>query len=287
MGAVADGALARGGTVRGILPRFMMDLEWGHPKLTELRIVEDLRIRKHLMLSESHGLVALPGGCGTLEELFEALTLKRLGLYVHPIVLLNTRNYFAPLIELLNHAVEERFMGNSTSPCGKSSPSPRRYLTRSRTRRRGRRTPASLRPSADAQRAHMKILLTGSAGHLGEALAQTLATEHEVVGLDVQPSPFTSIVGSIADPAVVARAMRGVNAVLHTATLHKPHVVTHSRREFVDANVVGTLTLLEEAAAASRPLLHLHEHDERLRARARARDRCTCGVDHRRSHPTA
>jgi uncharacterized protein (TIGR00730 family) len=111
MGAVADGALARGGKVRGFLPRFMQDLEWGHPRLTELHIVEDLRARKHLMLSESHGLVALPGGCGTLEELFEALTLKRLGLYVHPIVLLNTRNYFAPLIALLQHAVEERFMG--------------------------------------------------------------------------------------------------------------------------------------------------------------------------------
>jgi uncharacterized protein (TIGR00730 family) len=111
MGAVADGALERGGTVRGILPRFMMELEWGHPRLTELRIVEDLRIRKHLMLSESQGVVALPGGCGTLEELFEALTLKRLGLYVNPIVLLNTRNYFAPLIELLEHAVAERFMG--------------------------------------------------------------------------------------------------------------------------------------------------------------------------------
>jgi uncharacterized protein (TIGR00730 family) len=111
MGAVADGALERGGTVRGVLPRFMMELEWGHPRLTELRIVEDLRIRKHLMLSESHGVVALPGGCGTLEELFEALTLKRLGLYVNPIVLLNTRNYFAPLLELLEHAVAERFMG--------------------------------------------------------------------------------------------------------------------------------------------------------------------------------
>ena len=111
MGAGADGALERGGTVRGILPRFMMELEWGHPKLTELRIVEDLRVRKHLMLSESHGVVALPGGCGTLEELFEALTLKRLGLYVNPIILLNTRNYFAPLLELLEHAVAERFMG--------------------------------------------------------------------------------------------------------------------------------------------------------------------------------
>jgi UDP-glucose 4-epimerase len=97
----------------------------------------------------------------------------------------------------------------------------------------------------------MKILLTGSAGHLGEGLARTLAdTDHEVVGLDVQASPFTTIVGSIADSATVARAMRGVDAVLHTATLHKPHVVTHSRRAFVDTNVVGTLNLLEEAVTA-------------------------------------
>jgi nucleoside-diphosphate-sugar epimerase len=97
----------------------------------------------------------------------------------------------------------------------------------------------------------MRILLTGSAGHLGEALARTLAdTEHEVVGLDVQPSPFTTIVGSIVDRTVVAGAMRGVHAVLHTAALHKPHVVTHSRREFIDTNIVGTLNLLEEAAAA-------------------------------------
>jgi uncharacterized protein (TIGR00730 family) len=112
MGALADGALSRGGTVIGILPKFMMELEWGHEKLTELRIVEDMRMRKHLMLSESDGLVTLPGGSGTLEELFEALTMKRLGLYVHPIVLVNTRDYFAPLIELLGHAVSERFMND-------------------------------------------------------------------------------------------------------------------------------------------------------------------------------
>ena len=111
MGALADGALARGGTIVGVLPRFMMDLEWGHQKLTELRIVEDMRTRKHIMLSQSAGVVALPGGAGTLEELFEALTLKRLGLYLHPIVLVNTRNYFAPLIDVLEHAVAEHFMG--------------------------------------------------------------------------------------------------------------------------------------------------------------------------------
>jgi UDP-glucose 4-epimerase len=96
----------------------------------------------------------------------------------------------------------------------------------------------------------MKILVTGSAGHLGEALVRTLGSAHEVVGLDAQPSPFTTVVGSIADPAVVTRAMHGVEAVLHTATLHKPHVVTHTRREFVETNIVGTLSLLEAAAAA-------------------------------------
>lgn len=110
MGALADGALSRGGKIVGILPRFMMDLEWGHPELTELRVVEDMRVRKHAMLTESQGLVALPGGSGTLEELFEAITLKRLGLYLHPIVIVNTRNYFAPLIALLRHAVSEGFM---------------------------------------------------------------------------------------------------------------------------------------------------------------------------------
>lgn len=110
MGALADGALARGGRVVGIMPKFMMELEWNHPGLSELRIVEDMRTRKHQMLSASDGLVVLPGGSGTLEELFEALTLKRLGLYTQPIVLVNTLGYFAPLVALLEHAVEERFM---------------------------------------------------------------------------------------------------------------------------------------------------------------------------------
>jgi uncharacterized protein (TIGR00730 family) len=110
MGALADGAVGSGGTVIGVLPKFMMELEWGHPELTELRVVEDMRIRKHMMLSESRGLVALPGGSGTLEELFEAITLKRLGLYIHPIILVNTRGYFAPLLGMLEQAVAERFM---------------------------------------------------------------------------------------------------------------------------------------------------------------------------------
>jgi len=110
MGALADGALSRAGRVVGILPKFMADLEWGHKGLTELQLVEDMRTRKHLMLTRSQAAIALPGGSGTFEELLEAITLKRLGLYLNPIVLVNTRAFFQPLIELFARAVAERFM---------------------------------------------------------------------------------------------------------------------------------------------------------------------------------
>jgi UDP-glucose 4-epimerase len=97
----------------------------------------------------------------------------------------------------------------------------------------------------------MKVLVTGSSGHLGEALVRSLkSSEHEVVGIDIAPSPFTDAVGSIADRQFVHRNMRGVNAVLHTATLHKPHVATHSRQDFIDTNITGALNLLEEAVSA-------------------------------------
>lgn len=110
MGALADGALSKGGRVLGVLPRFMADLEWGHPGLTELELVEDMRVRKHRMLARSQAAIALPGGSGTLEELLEAITLKRLGLYLNPILLVNTRGYFDPLMTLLSRAIKERFM---------------------------------------------------------------------------------------------------------------------------------------------------------------------------------
>jgi UDP-glucose 4-epimerase len=97
----------------------------------------------------------------------------------------------------------------------------------------------------------MRILVTGSAGHLGEALMRVLAgSEHEAIGIDVLPSPFTQRVGSVADRDFVRSCMHGVQAVLHAATLHKPHVATHRRQHFVDTNVTGTLNLLEEAVAA-------------------------------------
>jgi nucleoside-diphosphate-sugar epimerase len=97
----------------------------------------------------------------------------------------------------------------------------------------------------------MKILVTGSTGHLGEALVRTLqTTPHQVAGLDRVPSPYTTQVGSITDRAFVRRCMGGADAVLHAATLHKPHVATHARQDFIDTNVTGTLNLLEEAVAA-------------------------------------
>jgi uncharacterized protein (TIGR00730 family) len=110
MGAVADGALKHGGEVIGILPKFMADLEWGHPGLTDLQLVEDMRERKHRLLTDSDAVVALPGGCGTLEELFEAITLKRLGIYFNPIVLVNTRGYYDALQGFMQHVVSEKFM---------------------------------------------------------------------------------------------------------------------------------------------------------------------------------
>ena len=97
----------------------------------------------------------------------------------------------------------------------------------------------------------MTVLVTGSSGHLGEALVRTLqAQRRETIGIDIQPGAFTHHVGSIADRAFVRRCMKDVTTVLHTATLHKPHVATHGRQDFVDVNVSGTLNLLEEAAAA-------------------------------------
>src|SRR3954453_21221086 len=97
----------------------------------------------------------------------------------------------------------------------------------------------------------MRILVTGSSGHLGEALVRVLREQgRDVVGLARPEGAFPDLTGSIADRAVVRRALEGAGAVLHAATLHKPHVSSHSRQEFVDTNITGTLALLEEAVAA-------------------------------------
>ncbi|MFK7895615.1 MAG: TIGR00730 family Rossman fold protein [Myxococcota bacterium] len=110
MGALANAALEAGGPVVGIIPRFMRELEWAHEGLTELRLVEDMQTRKRDMLAMSDAIVTLPGGSGTFEELFEALTSKRLGLFPKPIVILNQGGFYDPLFTLLGQSVDERFM---------------------------------------------------------------------------------------------------------------------------------------------------------------------------------
>jgi hypothetical protein len=101
--------------VVGIMPGFLTRLEIAHRSLSELRVVEDMRARKHAMLTSSAAVIALPGGVGTFEELLEALTLKKLGVHQHPIILVNTRHYYAPLLALFETAEREGFWGGSAS----------------------------------------------------------------------------------------------------------------------------------------------------------------------------
>jgi uncharacterized protein (TIGR00730 family) len=110
MGALADGALSAGGKVEGVLPRFMDDLELGHRRLSRMHVVECMQSRLQKMLDHSDAFVALPGGCGTLEELFFVLTRKRLGLHARPVVIVNIRGFFDPALEMLERCVAERFM---------------------------------------------------------------------------------------------------------------------------------------------------------------------------------
>lgn len=111
MCAVEDGALENDGKAIGVIPRFMVDCGWQHTGLTELRITADMHERKKMMADLADAVIALPGGCGTMEELLEIITWKQLGLYLNPIIILNTGGYYTPLIEQLERAVETNFMG--------------------------------------------------------------------------------------------------------------------------------------------------------------------------------
>src|SRR5258707_7759352 len=113
----------------------------------------------------------------------------------------------------------------------------------------------------------MRVLVTGSAGHLGEALVRTLKNlKHEVVGLDIIDSPFTTHVGSIADRSCVRRCLSGVQAIFQAATLHKPHAVTHSRQDFVATNITGTLNMLEDAEDGGLPFFFFSRTNRALSA---------------------
>jgi uncharacterized protein (TIGR00730 family) len=110
MGALADSTLAAGGTVIGVIPRRLVEQEIAHAGLTKLHIVETMHERKALMAELSDAVIALPGGTGTLDELFELFTWKQLGLLRKPIGLLDVDGYWQPLLAVLEHAVNERFV---------------------------------------------------------------------------------------------------------------------------------------------------------------------------------
>ena len=110
MAATSNAALEAGGTVTGVIPRFMVEQGWHHTGLTRLVETESMHERKQLMADMSDGVIALPGGCGTMEELMEVITWKQLGLYLKPIVILNIDGFYDPLLEMLQRAIEKNFM---------------------------------------------------------------------------------------------------------------------------------------------------------------------------------
>ena len=110
MAATSNAVLANGGTVTGVIPRFMVEQGWHHTGLTRLVETDTMHERKQLMAQLADAVIALPGGCGTLEELLEIITWKQLGLYLNPIVILNIDGFFNPLIAMLEQAIDQQFM---------------------------------------------------------------------------------------------------------------------------------------------------------------------------------
>ena len=128
MRAVADAVLKNGGEVTGVIPRFMVEQNWQHTGLTELIEVESMHERKQKMANLSDGIIALPGGCGTLEELLEIITRKQLGLYLNPIIILNANGFFDPLLEMLGKAIDENFMRQQHGDIWKVAQTPEEAL---------------------------------------------------------------------------------------------------------------------------------------------------------------
>lgn len=110
MGVMADEMLKRKGHVTGVIPRFMHNEGWSHPEVIDLKIVDTMHERKALMMNDVDGIIAMPGGVGTLEELLEAITLKQLGQFLKPIVILNTNGFYDPLIKHLQMMIDQQFM---------------------------------------------------------------------------------------------------------------------------------------------------------------------------------
>lgn len=110
MGALARGVMDHNGEIIGVIPEFMVEEGWGNDELTQMEITPSMHSRKEIMAQLSDATIAMPGGCGTLEELMEIITWKQLGLFSGTIIILNINNYYSPLIEMLERAVEENFM---------------------------------------------------------------------------------------------------------------------------------------------------------------------------------
>ncbi len=113
MGLLSDSVLAHGGKMTGVIPQFMVERGWAHQGLQELIVVKDMHERKQTMAEKADAFIALPGGCGTLEELLEIITWRQLGLYNKPIIILNIKGYYTPLLEMFEKAIEEKMMKES------------------------------------------------------------------------------------------------------------------------------------------------------------------------------
>jgi uncharacterized protein (TIGR00730 family) len=113
MGALADAALEKKGSLIGVIPQFMKDRGWGHPEVKNMIITEDMSTRKQAIFNIAEAVIALPGGIGTVEELTESITLKQLGIYKGPLVIMNINNFYVPLLSFLDQLIESKFMRDS------------------------------------------------------------------------------------------------------------------------------------------------------------------------------
>ncbi len=128
MGVLADAVIANGGVITGVMPSFMNDEGWGHPAVPDMILTSDMGERKKKMFSSADAVVALPGGVGTLEELTEAITLKQLGLFDGPVVILNTLNFYESLIRFFDNMVEGKFLRNEHKAIWEVANTPKEVL---------------------------------------------------------------------------------------------------------------------------------------------------------------
>ena len=129
MGCLADAVISNGGKITGVIPSFMIDEGWDHASVTDMIVTNDMGERKKTMFSRADAVVALPGGVGTLEELTEAMTLKQLGIYKGPIIILNTLNFYSSLIDFLDHMIAGHFIRNEHKEIWKVASSPEEVIT--------------------------------------------------------------------------------------------------------------------------------------------------------------